>query len=182
MYWCIVYRMESLPNFIDLEHMFFFMGDSDYYAEVEAINNNKDAVKEVSKSMTREKLFNWSIKYGFCRLCVYMYVICNQFYTKTDLEQTDGLNIGQIETSKNGSDFAAVQSSAGGNERVTIQGWDKDSVAKQKVIRCLYQLRRYSKYQHVPSRGYGWQFNNKYMQNFDFVDFAERYIPIVKIT
>lgn len=170
--------MENFPEFVDLEHMFFFMGEENYSDEIDSILNDSEACNALSKSMQKIDLFRWCMKYGFSRIWIYMYVTYNMFYTKAELDAVDHLGSSKLGNSKEPDSNAAVAETSGVSEGVTLQGWDRDSIKKQRLNKCLYHMRKYSRYGSSPSGGFGWAFNNKYLQTFDFSEFSEKYIPI----
>lgn len=170
--------MDNFPDFIDLEHMFFFMGDENYADEIDTLIKDTEACSALSKSMQKIDLFRWCMKFGFSRIWIYMYVTYGLFYTKAELDGIDNLSTNKLNDSKEPSSNAAVVESSGVSEGIKLQGWDKDSIKKNRLNKCLYQMRKYSTYGSSPQGGFGWAFNRKHMQTFDFPEFAEKYIPI----
>jgi len=170
--------MDNFPDFIDLEHMFFFMGDENYTDEIENIVKDTEACEALSKQMQKIDLFRWCMKFGYSRIWIYMYVQYGLFYTKAELDAVDSLSTGKLNNPQEPAANAAVAETSGVSEGIRLQGWDRDSIKKQRLNKCLYQMRKYSTYGSSPYGGYGWAFNRKHMQVFDFQEFAEKYIPI----
>ena len=170
--------MDNFPDFIDLEHMFFFIGDDNYANEIENITNDKGACNALSKSMQKIDLFRWSMKFGFSRIWIYMYVQYGLFYTKAELDEIDSLSASKLNNSNEPASNTSVIESSGISEGIKLQGMDKDSVKKQRLNKCLYHMRKYSTYGSLPQGGFGWRFNRKHIQTFNFIEFAEKYIPV----
>lgn len=152
----------NIPKCIDLNSVKVYIGDYDYYKEIDTIKSNKDAVDELKEDMSIQDVFDWCIKYAFVHFCKYLYIF-------TDVEFTSD-SIARISLDDNkeemvgGIGLQIPITTDGGCTNIKIESMDEIGQRQSHILAFMYNMRKYSKC-GFKNKKHIWRLNKKYVRH-----------------
>ena len=149
----------KIPHYIDLHDVKNFLGDKDYFIEVNNLKSDQNATNKLNKNMLPEQLFKWSIDNNFLGFCKYLYIKYRVPLSYKKFNSLTKFNKITFDSQDNYSMTTPIESDNGVNTSLKIELQDKKSIKKGEIINFLCDMRPYSTYTFLKGPGYCWVFN-----------------------